>query len=66
MEVLMKAFCILLIALNASVLAASYFRTDTWSYEVCRNAFGLCESPLAVGLALLACAGMFIAVKEMG
>jgi hypothetical protein len=65
-EVQVKAFCILLLALDGSVLAASFFKTDLWAYEVCRHAFGLCDDPLVSGLALLACGAMIIALKEAG
>jgi hypothetical protein len=65
MEQHMKAFCLLLLGLTGSVLAASYIRTDHWSYEVCRNAFGMCDHPWALALAIVASAGLFIAVKEI-
>jgi hypothetical protein len=62
----MKAFSLLLLGLNGSVLIASYVRTETWSYEVCRNAFGMCDYPLVPALAIIAGVGMFMAVKETG
>jgi hypothetical protein len=65
MEQNMKAFCLLLLGLNGSVLAASYIRTDHWSYEVCRNAFGMCDHPWALALAIVASAGLFMAMKEI-
>lgn len=66
MEVHVKAFCMLLLGLDTAVLVASYFKAENWSYEVCRNAFGLCENPLVVALSLLACVGMYITLKEVG
>ena len=61
----MKAFCLLLLGLNILVLVAAYAPTQTWAYDVCRGAFGLCDYPLAAALAVVACVGMFIAVKEI-
>jgi hypothetical protein len=65
MEQRMKALCLLLLGLNGLVLAASFIRTSHWSYEVCRNAFGMCDSPWVVALAIIGCAGLFVAVKEL-
>ena len=62
----MKVFCLLLVAVNGSVLVASFFKTDHWAYEVCSLAFGLCDNSLVSALALLACAAMIIALKEAG
>ena len=61
----MKVFCLVLLGLNGSVLAASYIRTSYWSYEVCRNAFGMCDYPWVPALAIVASAGLFIVVKEI-
>ena len=65
MEQRVKAFCLLLLGLNGWVLAASYIRTSYWSYEVCRNAFGMCDYPWVPALAIVASAGLFIVVKEI-
>ena len=65
MEQRVKALCLLLLGLNGSVLAATYIRTSYWSYEVCRNAFGMCDYPWVLALAIVASAGLFIVVKEI-
>ena len=65
MEQRMKAFCLLLLGFNGLVFAASYTRYSHWSYEVCRNAFGMCDYPWVIALAIIGCAGLFVAVKEL-
>jgi len=62
----MKAFCLLLLGLSGLILIASYSQPEYWSHAVCRNAFGLCDYPLLVALLIVGCAGLFIAVEEMG
>jgi hypothetical protein len=61
----MKAFCLLLLGLNILVLIAAYVSNEYWAHDVCRSAFGLCDYPLAAALAIVACVGMFITVKEI-
>ncbi len=66
MEQHVRAFCLLLLGLNGAVLAASYIRPSYyWSYEVCRNAFGMCDHPWALALAIVTSAGLFVAVREI-
>jgi len=59
-----RAFCLLLFGLNGSILAASYIRTEHWSYEVCHKAFGMCDHPWVLAVAVVASAGLFVAMKE--
>ena len=65
MEQRVRAFCLLLLGLNGWVLAASYIRTERWSYEVCRNSFGMCDHPWVLALAIMASAGLFVAMKKI-
>lgn len=61
----MKAACLLMLALNIAALGAAYIPNQTWSYKLCRSAFGMCDYPLVLALGVAAWVAMFIMLKEI-
>ena len=61
----MKTVCLVLIGLNLVVLAASFLSNESWAYQVCRNALGMCDYQMALGIGGLGFVGLFFAMKEM-
>ena len=61
----MKYVWLILIPINLVIFAASYYSTQQgWAYQVCGNAFGLCEYQFVLGIAVVAWIGLFIAAGE--
>jgi hypothetical protein len=61
----MKPLCLLLVALNLFVFAASFCWPRSWAYEVCSFAFGLCQYPFALAVGMIAWIGLFVAANEL-
>jgi len=60
----MKSWCLLLIALDLSVLAAAYFWPQSPAYEVCTYTFGLCQYPFALAVGVVAWVGLYVMASE--
>ena len=60
----MKPLCLLLMALNLFVFAASYSWPQNWAYEVCSFAFGICQYPFALAMGMVAWIGLFVVATE--
>jgi hypothetical protein len=60
----MKPLCLLLVALNLFVFAASYCWPQRWADEVCSFAFGLCQYPVALAIGMVASIGLFVIATE--
>ncbi len=62
----MQVFIPLVICVSGLIYAAAQFPGRTWSYQVCINAWGLCETPVdpvVIGTALIV---GFLAEREKG
>ena len=60
----MRTTCLGLLGLNIVVIAAALAPHYSWSYEVCRHAYGLCDYPMPVSFGIAAWVGALCMLQE--